>query len=428
MLPGGNVGNPGSPGLGEFMANQAAIKNWLVTITNDKIANPQGFKPDLTGASRGGALAQLTASEFPTLIGAVVTFISTGIDRQIADKFSQNGGDPHQVRHYLNNGDYRSLLGESFISGKVTVSTFDTPLLTGFVSGDNIDYATRKHNASILADLSSILPDTSLTAFGRALGNIPVDQVLSEISVDELNRPDFTWNGRDWQAGQNQIRRNNPNLAFLGDRQGLEEARITGVDFVKLAFEAIQGVNPVGASQVNLATVQDDILLGDDYDNEINGLAGNDYIRGGVGNDRLFGDAGNDSLIGNAGDDILNGGAGNDILTGGAGRDLFLFGNSTPFATAGLGLDRINDFKPGEDLIGLSMATFTNLAPNFATDLGSIGDDAAAGTSTASIVYNTTNGRLYYNTNGAAPGFGDGGLFAVVFGQPTLTANDFTLT
>jgi serralysin len=428
VLPGGNVGNPGSPGGIEFAANKQVIKNWLVNITNDQTANPQGLKPDVIGSSRGGALAQLTAIEFPTLIGTVVSFISTGVDRQLADKFIQNGGDPNQVRHYINNGDYRSLLGEAFIPGKVTVSTFDTPLLTGFVSGENIDYATRKHSASILADFSSVFPDSSRTVLSRALGNLPVDRVLSEISVDELNQPNFTWNGRDWQAGQNQVRQNNPNLAFLGDRQGLEEARTSGVDFVKLTFDAVQGVNTVAANQVNVATAKDDILLGNDCDDNINGLAGNDYIRGGAGNDRLFGNEGNDSLIGNAGNDILNGGAGNDILTGGAGRDLFLFGDTTPFATAGLGIDRINDFTPGEDLIGLSKATFTNLSDNFAADFGTIRDDAAAGTSTASIVYNTTNGSLYYNTNGAAPGFGDGGLFATVFGQPVLKADDFTVT
>jgi serralysin len=428
VLPGGNVGNPGSPGGIEFAANKQAIKNWLVNITNDKTANPQGLKPDVIGSSRGGALAQLTAIEFPLLIGAVVSFISTGVDRQLADKFIQNGGDPNQVRHYINNGDYRSLLGEAFIPGKVTVSTFDTPLLTGFVSGENIDYATRKHGASILADFSSVLPDSSRNPRSVAVGNVPVDRVLSELSIDELNRPNFTWNGRDWQAGQNQVRLNNPNLAFLSDRQGLEEARITGVDFVKLTFEAIQGVNALAAGQVNVATAKDDILLGNDLGDRINGLAGNDYIRGGAGHDRLFGDAGNDSLIGNAGNDILNGGAGNDILTGGAGRDLFLFGDATPFATAELGIDRINDFTPGEDLIGLSKATFTNLSPNFATNFGTISDDTNAGTSTASIVYNTTNGSLYYNTNGAAPGFGDGGLFASVFGQPALTADNFTVT
>jgi hypothetical protein len=427
ILPGGNVGNPGSPGSSEFAANKQVLKNWLVNITNDKIANPQGLKPDIIGSSRGGALAQLTAIEFPTLIGAMVSFVSTGIDRQTADKFIKNGGDPNQVRHYLNNGDYRSLLGEAFIPGKVTVSTFDTPLLTGFVSGENIDYATRKHGASILADFSSIIPDSSRTAQNRAIGNLPVDRVLSEISVEELNRSNFTWNARDWQAGLKQVRQNNPNLAFLSDRQGLEEARATGVDFVKLTFEAIQGVNTVGASQVNVATVKDDILLGNDCDNNINGLAGNDYIRGGAGNDRLFGNEGNDSLIGNAGNDILNGGAGNDVLTGGTGRDLFLFGDNTPFATAGLGIDRINDFTLGEDSIGLSRATFTNVGNNFATDFGVVSDDAAAGTSSASIVYNT-NGSLYYNTNGVAPGFGDGGLFASVFGQPLLTADSFTIT
>jgi serralysin len=427
ILPGGNVGNPGSPGNVEFAANKQVLKDWLVKITNDKQNNPQGLKPDIVGSSRGGAIAQLTAIEFPTLVGEIVTFVSTGIDRQDADKFLKNGGNPDRVRYYMNNGDFRSLLGEAFIPGQIKVSTFDTPLLTGLVSGDNIDYATRKHNASILADFNSTTPEGSRTEKGRALSDLPVDRVLSELSVAELNQPNFTWSSKDWQAGLAKVRQNNPNLAFLAERQGLEESRDTGFDFVRPTFEAIQDRNLIAGDRINIPTAKDDILFGTEGDDQISGQAGNDYLRGGSGSDLLLGNEGNDSLIGNAGDDTLSGGAGTDFLKGGNGRDLFLFGDSTPFPSANLGVDRINDFTLGEDAIGLSKATFTKLGNDFAKDFGTVIDDAATGTSPAAIVYNTANGNLSYNTNGTEPGLGDGGQFANIFGQPALTAENFTL-
>ena len=99
VLPEGAAGNPRSVGDEEFTTSKQAIQDWIGSITNDRQANPQGFKPDVTGASRGGALTQLTASAFPTLIGSAVTFVSPGIDRATADKFTENGGDPSQVRH-----------------------------------------------------------------------------------------------------------------------------------------------------------------------------------------------------------------------------------------------------------------------------------------------------------------------------------------
>jgi serralysin len=426
VLPGGRAGNPRSVGDDEFTANKQAIQDWIGSITNDKQANPQGLKPDVTGASRGGALTQLTASEFPTLIGSAVSFVSPGIDRETADKFIENGGDPTQVRHYITDGDYRSLIGDTFIPGKVTVGTYQTPVVP---EAGKIDYAARKHSSGILADFSSLFPDLSNPEIAqlRAATDKPADLTLSEITVDKLNQPDFTWQGQDWQAVLGKLQANNPNLVQLTDRQGAEEVRDNNGagNVLKLLGEALAGVNPVVGDRVNQPTAGDDVLFGSDYDdNIISGLAGDDYIRGGAGDDQIFGNEGKDALIGNAGNDILNGGAGDDILTGGVGKDRFMFGDSTPFNTASLGVDRINDFIPGEDLIGLSKAAFPNLGNDF---FGTVTEDASVGSSAAAIVYNTSNGKLFYNTNGVDAGLGNGGQFANIFGQPTLSARDFTL-
>jgi Ca2+-binding RTX toxin-like protein len=89
---------------------------------------------------------------------------------------------------------------------------------------------------------------------------------------------------------------------------------------------------------------------------------------------------------------------------------------------------RINDFTPDEDKIGLSKTMFTGLTNDLTGAFGTVTDAAAAAVSQALLVYNTSNGSLTYNANGAEAGFGDdGGPIALVFGQPTLTARDFKL-
>jgi Ca2+-binding RTX toxin-like protein len=216
---------------------------------------------------------------------------------------------------------------------------------------------------------------------------------------------------------------------LIEQRQNLEELRDTNGSgsIFKLLGQAIQGDNPIPADQVNQSTANDDILFGSEDDNQINGLAGDDYITGRSGDDQLFGDEGKDGLVGGVGNDILNGGANDDTLKGGAGHDLFLFGDCTPFSSAALGVDRINDFIIGEDLIGLSEATFTSLSNDFANVFGTVIDDASAETSSALIVYNTSNGKVFYNGNGIETGFGEGSQFANIFGQLALSAQDFIL-
>ena len=66
-------------------------------------------------------------------------------------------------------------------------------------------------------------------------------------------------------------------------------------------------------------TENDDILVGDDNPNVINGLGGDDQIYGRGGDDTLNGGDDDDRLYGEDGSDTLNGGAGHDILVAGTG-------------------------------------------------------------------------------------------------------------
>jgi Ca2+-binding RTX toxin-like protein len=88
----------------------------------------------------------------------------------------------------------------------------------------------------------------------------------------------------------------------------------------------------------------------------IKGGNGSDRIFGGEGHDLIYGEAGDDWIWGNNGQDRIWGGSGNDYLTGGLGNDQFVF-------ASGEGMDTINDFRVGEDVICLvNGLTFSDLS------------------------------------------------------------------
>ncbi|WP_277926227.1 MULTISPECIES: calcium-binding protein [Nostoc] len=149
------------------------------------------------------------------------------------------------------------------------------------------------------------------------------------------------------------------------------------------------------------------------------------------GNDLLRGDAGNDTLIGGAGNDTLVGGAGNDVLTGGSGADSFVYNTDAAYNNTAIGKDAIADFTHSQnDKIVLDKTTFTAITSNAGTGFSNASDFAIASLgalSSAVIVYNSVTGELFYNPNGSAVGFGNGGLFATLKDAPTLTASDFVV-
>ena len=107
-----------------------------------------------------------------------------------------------------------------------------------------------------------------------------------------------------------------------------------------------------------MRTAGDDVIIGTDSDDIIDGLAGNDrirgqngddiinggdgddYIHGGYGANTLSGGAGDDEIDGGSGDDVIIGGTGNDDLDGSSGSDIYRF-------ALGDGEDRISDFTTG---------------------------------------------------------------------------------
>ena len=229
----------------------------------------------------------------------------------------------------------------------------------------------------------------------------------------------------------------------------------------------------------------DDTLIGNELDNRLDGLVGNDILYGGTGADTLIGGTGNDTyvvdnvgdivtesstvsseidtvlssvsysldantenlaltgfgnvdgtgndivntIVGNAGSNIIDGNAGNDILYGGMGNDTFNF-STTLSETSNV--DTIMDFTRG-DHIGLSPSIFSALVDSVMTSEFQSSDtiSASSATGSAHLLYNTGTGALYYDADGAGGAnavlFANVGPYGLAHPHPMLTAADFLI-
>ncbi len=132
----------------------------------------------------------------------------------------------------------------------------------------------------------------------------------------------------------------------------------------------------------------------------------------------------NDLIVGNNNANKLNGLTGNDELIGGLDADTFIFNTTLNAAT---NHDKITDFSVIDDTINLENAIFTLLAATGTLATGLFEANSIAGQSGSEIViYDKINGDLYYDTNGAGAA---GGLvlFADVANNTALTAADFVV-
>jgi hypothetical protein len=145
---------------------------------------------------------------------------------------------------------------------------------------------------------------------------------------------------------------------------------LAGNDFLKGAYNADlidggDGNDTIWAWQGN------DTLYGGDGNDNIDAGQDHDLVYGGSGNDTIYGDRnswidrgnGNDTLYGESGNDYLDGGEGNDYLNGGEGNDTLIgfWGNNTIYGGLGNdtfrihnnGVSHIKDFQTGLDKLEL---------------------------------------------------------------------------
>ncbi|KJH69450.1 lipase family protein [Aliterella atlantica] len=182
-------------GLSQFIKYQNELATWLIHATQTTHQ-----KAVIVGHCLGGAIAQIIATELIDWIKEVVTFSSPGTSRDIAAKFIQHGGANLDVTHYVIDGDIISLAGEAFIAGKVIIQCF------------------RDRTLNPLHNIDERQP------FWRLLSNPPDGLAQTEISVQTLSHPTFTFFSTDYLeflAGYYKI---NPEVALCLTSRGKFEA------------------------------------------------------------------------------------------------------------------------------------------------------------------------------------------------------------
>ncbi|MFO1034633.1 MAG: calcium-binding protein [Hyphomicrobiales bacterium] len=179
-----------------------------------------------------------------------------------------------------------------------------------------------------------------------------------------------------------------------------------------------------------IGTAKDDWIQGDGNDNVIEGGLGNDVLIGtgsedtvsfesstkaiffdfalegvsgtwntGAGIDtimgfgRVIGGKAGDTLIGEVNGDYITGGLGADTLTGELGADKFIYRN---LAEKG---DHITDFTSGQDVIMITAAGFKNTVFG-QTHLASGSTPVASNSTDAWFLYDTDDGKLYFDDDG----------------------------
>ena len=116
--------------------------------------------------------------------------------------------------------------------------------------------------------------------------------------------------------------RDNFEAAISSEKALIEAAYTEGnsIDFIQTTNA--NGAIDIAPQQSGVArSLLNDLMVGDDRGNNIDGGDGNDYLYGGAGVDKLHGGEGNDYLDGGIGNDNMSGGNGADTIYGGEGDD-----------------------------------------------------------------------------------------------------------
>ena len=185
-----------------------------------------------------------------------------------------------------------------------------------------------------------------------------------------------------------------PALAYIGPASfnyTISDGELESTATVHLAVDAPPAHGPSSG---------DDVLVGGDSEDQINGGNGNDTVLGGAGDDALIGGNGDDLLFGGEGNDQLNGGNGVDIIAGGHGNDTLQAGNGNDHLAGDEGNDMLSGGN-GDDTIN-----------------GGKDEDTLSGGNGADILEGATGIDNLTGGNGS-----DTFVFSADFGKDTV--NDF---
>ena len=173
-----------------------------------------------------------------------------------------------------------------------------------------------------------------------------------------------------------------------------------GPDDTYVAFDDVT----VRAMDIQLGSVNNDDLRGDDGadvligrngDDRLYGYDNDDLLRGGNGADYLYGSKGVDQLFGDSGDDRLHGGTGRDKLYGGSGHDTIYGEEGNDWLYGGLGDDRLYGHSwNGAGTSGMDRAVFDGNFADFTFETFTYYDNNRKTDVTGLIVTDSASGGV----------------------------------
>jgi len=308
-----------------------------------------------------------------TLLAGAAFAVGNGLDNILTGNAANNilqGGDGNDS---LNGGD-----GNDNLRGDG-----GNDILNG---GNGVDIANYENaSAGVAVNLSLTTAQNTLGAGTDTLSNI---EIVNGSAYNDTLTGSTANNVLDGGAGNDSLNGGDGDDSLRGDAGNDSINGGNGVDTVHYAT-ATAGV----VVNLGLTGAQNTGGAGIDTLSNIENLNGSTY------NDTLTGSAANNSLWGGTGNDVLNGGLGNDVLVGGLGQDRFVFSSAL-----GLGnTDTVTDFTVADDTIQLAHGIFTALGTGtLAADQFKIfGNGAAVEDSNDHILYNSTSGGLFYDSDGS---------------------------
>ena len=131
--------------------------------------------------------------------------------------------------------------------------------------------------------------------------------------------------------------------------------------------------------ELQLFSRSDDLIIGEDYSEKLNGGQGEDRIHGNGGNDEIYGGRDDDWINGNQGDDVIHGNLGSDQLFGGKGHDWINGNQGNDVIDGNLGDDTLQGGQGNDKIFGGK--DFDQLWGNHGDDWldGGEGDDSMNG-------------------------------------------------
>ena len=197
--------------------------------------------------------------------------------------------------------------------------------------------------SSTEATLTADLTDNAGTSRGR------VDMATVTLNDPGVESDSLTWTDRPTVITEDAAETFTNYANAAGDpldavvyKEGIGDAPAPLCDGKPATVQLELDQVPTAGNDVIVGTEEGESINGGGGNDTICAVGGNDRLFGGNGNDRLFGGDGNDVLYGEAGNDLVHGSTGNDALSGGAGADAIYGGGGGDKMYGGADFDTLS--------------------------------------------------------------------------------------